>query len=344
MTKKYEWTRFFCKSNEDAVLVDDAYLYDPQEGEGLVNSHVILLKDIESIPCIVILGEPGMGKSIALEDENERLSQINNSGTLTPVLKKMEEFREGGDLRKVIFESEKWLRWKRGNEKITLLLDSLDEVRINIDTVCSILTEEFKEVDKKRLRLNICCRSGHWPDYFGEELRKLWGKNHVAIFKILPLRACDVEKAVQETDGIDSSHFMSEVKNKGVQTFAAKPITLKPMIEEFASKKLLPGTQWEIYEKLCLKLCDEPNPRYKETPSLKQSYNLDKNQRMGVASKIAAVMMLCSRKLVYLEEKSDSSSKNILFFEDVCTTEEKRGLIHKTDFEETVGKTSMSPL
>ena len=341
MQKKYEWTRFFCKSDEDVVLEEGAYLYDPKEGEGFVNNHVKSLKDIESIPCIVILGEPGMGKSFALEDEEERLSRISDASMLPPMPIRMEQFSDEGELRRKLFESKEWRNWKDGESVLTLLLDSLDEVRIHVKTACSVLTEGLRKVDKNRLRLRICCRSGHWPEYFSDDLRRLWGEEQVAIYRILPLRPCDVEEAVQQTDGSDPRDFMSEVRDKDVQPFAAKPITLMTLIEEFALKRALPGSQWEIYEKLCLKLCEEQNRRNGEFETLKQSYNLDKTERIKVASKIASVMMLCNRKLACFEEKIDDSSENVLFFEEVGEREKTHGLIAKADFEETVGKTAI---
>ena len=99
MNTKYEWTRFFCKSDEDVVLVEDAYLYDPKEGDGFVNSHAVSLEDVESIPCIAILGEPGMGKSVALEDEEERLRRITDTSMLPPMFIRMEQFSDEGEGR-----------------------------------------------------------------------------------------------------------------------------------------------------------------------------------------------------------------------------------------------------
>ena len=59
-----------------------------------MNRHIVALEDVASIPCIVILGEPGMGKSTALEDEEKRLKRINNPNMLPPILKRMEEFSD----------------------------------------------------------------------------------------------------------------------------------------------------------------------------------------------------------------------------------------------------------
>ena len=122
MQEKYEWTRFFCKINEEAVLVDGAYLYDPKEGEGFVNNHVKSIKDIVSIPCIVILGEPGMGKSVALEDEEERLSRISDASMLPPIHIRMEQFSDEGELRRKLFESQEWGNWKKGDSFLCLVL------------------------------------------------------------------------------------------------------------------------------------------------------------------------------------------------------------------------------
>ena len=52
MQAKYEWKRFFCKrDDEDPVLVEDAYLYDPQDGEGYVNPQVANRSHVISWIC-----------------------------------------------------------------------------------------------------------------------------------------------------------------------------------------------------------------------------------------------------------------------------------------------------
>jgi len=343
MQKKYEWKRFFCeRGNRDPVLVEDAYLYDPEEREGYLNTNVVSFEDVDSVPCVVILGEPGMGKSTALEDEEQRILREAKPDTIPPISIRMEEFSDGGELRRKIFESVEWQDWQKGDKILTLLVDSLDEVTIRIETACYVLTEGFRNADKSRLRVRICCRAGQWPNYFEVELKKLWGKEEeVGIYRILPLRPCDVEKAVKETNGLDSDVFMSEVRNKDLQPFAAKPITLMSLIDEFGLTQTLPGSQWEMYEKLCLKLCDEPNPRYRGTPTLKRSYKLDKAGRIEVGTKIAAVMMLCGRKLVSLEEENKVSEENMLLLDEVSRGAIKHGYIAKDELEETVAKTSL---
>lgn len=336
MQVKYEWKRFFSKrGDEEPVLVEDAYLYNPENGDGYVNKHVVSLEDVESIPCIVILGEPGLGKSTALEDEEIRLKTTNNLDMLAPILKRMEEFSDEGELRRKVFESQEWVDWKEGDKILPLLLDSLDEVRIHhVKTASSVLTEGFRDVDKSRLRVRICCRTGDWPSYFTSDLIGLWGKHNFDVYRILPLREQDIREAIEKNQ-VKAEDFFLEIKNKEVQPFAAKPITLEFLIDEFKKNGALPKYQWDIYEKLCLKLCDEPNPRHRETPSIKDTYKLDKFERIQVASKIAAVMMLCNRNSIS-QENENNDVESVLTLKQLTTGQKRCGYISKDDLRETL--------
>ena len=59
----------------------------------------------------------------------------------------------------------------------------------------------------------------------------------------------------------------------------------------------LPPTQREIFEEGCLELCRENNPD-RETPKLHRQFTAE--QRIAVASRIAATLIFCRRSAVRL--------------------------------------------
>lgn len=64
----YPWTRFWVRRSGNLDMSDDGYLVDPEDREfPLHNGDIFTAADLQSIQCLALLGEPGIGKTTALE-------------------------------------------------------------------------------------------------------------------------------------------------------------------------------------------------------------------------------------------------------------------------------------
>jgi hypothetical protein len=71
---QYAWKRFWCPRNGTLHLIDRGYLPDPSGPYGrLLGSDLRPFEDISDLPCLVLLGEPGIGKTTALRAEREKV-------------------------------------------------------------------------------------------------------------------------------------------------------------------------------------------------------------------------------------------------------------------------------
>ena len=67
--KNYNWTRFWIPRDGNLVLEGGGYFQDPQSQYGkLLSPEALPLSAIDSHPCLELLGEPGIGKSWALQE------------------------------------------------------------------------------------------------------------------------------------------------------------------------------------------------------------------------------------------------------------------------------------
>ncbi|HBE57380.1 MAG TPA: hypothetical protein DDW56_07565, partial [Cyanobacteria bacterium UBA11366] len=65
----YDWKRFWCPRSGNINLGDRGYLVDPDSEWGQhFNPDLVSLDAIAHIPCLVLLGEPGIGKSQGMKD------------------------------------------------------------------------------------------------------------------------------------------------------------------------------------------------------------------------------------------------------------------------------------
>jgi predicted NACHT family NTPase len=208
----YAWKRFWCPRNAQPKRDYAGYLIDPESEWGKhCNLELVDLEAIADIPCLVLQGEPGIGKSNAIK---EAIDMRANEQDL--LVLDLCSFGSEDRLITNLFESSQFKAWAKGSYTLHIFLDSLDECLLRIDNVTAILAQEFKQYQDKvdRLFLRIACRTAVWPDLFEKQLKQIWGEDKVKSYELAPLRWLDV-KQTAEWEGIkDSDLFMKEIWDK----------------------------------------------------------------------------------------------------------------------------------
>lgn len=299
--------RYWCPREGSLGLDKQGYLNDPTQKYGEhYNPHIRTFGQIAAVPCLILLGEPGIGKSTALKEAKPLANQLLKPGD-SLLWRDLREFSSEDRLYRSLFESPEWTGWLAGSNELHLVLDSLDEVRIRISNVTQMLAAAFENAPSKRLRMWISCRTADWPYSFEERLIKVWGESAVRAYELAPLRFADV-KAIATESGIDADRFVAQVDERGVGTFAARPVTLKLLTRLFKSSGALPISRDEIYAHGCLSLVSEPDPERRDNakvdPHAKPA--LSPEGRLCVASRLAAMMLLTNRTTIFAGAKLES--------------------------------------
>jgi hypothetical protein len=175
----YPWTRFWYPRGTEFSLLDDGYLYDPDGQHGdILNAHAVLFDKLLIHPCLVLLGEPGMGKSTVLDASPADLTFDLGA------------YQSDLSLTEDVFRNARVQKWLEGSDTLSLSLDSLDEGRLAIANIVRILLREFQKLRASidHLSLRISCRTADWPSTLEEGLMGLWGEKSVGIYELAPLR------------------------------------------------------------------------------------------------------------------------------------------------------------
>jgi predicted NACHT family NTPase len=325
----YDWKRFWCPRSSQINPDDHGYLTDPESEYGkYANPDLVGLEAIADVPCLVLLGEPGIGKSqelINLKDFTE-----NNLDDGHKVLKV--NLRSCTSLKEDLFKDEQFIAWESGTHRLYLFLDSLDEGLLQIQTLATQLVDTFTKNqyrDKLNcLYLRIACRTAVFPNILEEGLKELWKESNLGIYELAPLRRIDVQASVK-VHSLDADDFLNEVERKGVVPFAVKPITLKFLLNTFQKHHgQFPPEQKlvDLYLAGCKALCEEQNSSRRAS---KRTGKLKVEQRLMVAARIAVVTIFANRFAIWTEtDLGDVSTEDVLL-EKLCLENEARDTIEE---------------
>lgn len=245
------------------------------------------LDALDEAPCVVLLGDPGMGKSTEMRNLRERMSQTSDVLWID-----LKAYGSEDRLTKKINEDPLFVSWRRGSGLLYLLLDSLDEGRHFIRNLDSLLLDQLENCrgQLSRLRLRLACRSAEWPLLLDEELPKLW-EHQVSVWTLAPLQESDIALAANER-GMQGNEFLAQATMGMVMPFAERPITLNMLLDLYESGKTLPATREEIFARGCLKLCEDPSDSREAAGT---AGTLGPETRLELAKYIASALLFNGR-------------------------------------------------
>ena len=329
----YKWKRFWYPHGTDINLSDYGYLPDPEsDRQHFYNPKIVSFEALANIPCLVLIGEPGIGKSTVIKDAFDQVPETEEK-----------EFFELGDygsddaLCDAVFRHNKFQAWKQGTHHFHLFLDSLDEGCLSIPILARILKRELNKISSycHRLQFRITCRTNDWSSSLEGTLKELWGEKEVGIYQIAPLRQVDVIEAAKKNN-LDDNIFLQQIYDREAVPLAIKPISLKFLLKIYKQNQQFPNSKNELYLEGCEYLCLEDNNSRKEARFLP---SLTPKQLLIVAARIAAVTIFCNRVAICQDSESCSPEDvNIQeLWGNIEETEGKKFQISRGEIEATLG-------
>lgn len=323
------WKRFWSRLG-GPIHIDDfspGFLTDP-EGEYAkhYNSEFFTLDQLATESCLILCGDPGIGKSTVIQQHREALkSSAGEFGTFILI-----DFRDVPSEAVFIrwtFDSADWQRWRASSGTLLLIIDGVDEGLVKIPGFVSFLAASLRNEPIERLKLILACRSAEWPVNEGPQLTSLFGNSEKPpIYELRPLRQCDAELAA-EKKGLKPHDFIRSVYQENVVGMAALPTTLFFLLEEFRGGGGFSGTHRELYERGCERLSREIDPRRAE--ALRQLRKTDRvsspQEVYAAASRLAALLLVCGKSAIHtgqLTGADAASDLEVLQIADSTLTED----------------------
>lgn len=290
----YPWSRFWCPQGKPITLdFNGSFLSDPEDFLGRhSNAHLIATDNLAREECLVLLGDPGSGKSYELARlvESERRNL-----TLGEKLHVLDLATVGGDsgLVRALHDEPELKQWQAGAERLTLAIDSVDEAQLFLGNIGKVLARWLASLPHDRLRLRIACRGTEWPSSLDACIRERWG-DRAKTLELAPLRARDVREAAT-LSRLDVDAFMEAISTSSVQPLATHPVTLRFLLSTWLQSNKLPDTRGELYERGCAILA-EGRIGSPERPAGSWSVS----QLLEIAGRIAAGTLVCGKEGVFV--------------------------------------------
>lgn len=305
--QKYNWLRFWRPRETTVRLTEQGTLQDPEQSYGhILNPHAVTLDALEDTRCLVLLGDPGSGKSYELEQEVERHRE--QQGGRQVLHFQLRDFQTDGKLCQDIFDNNPGFQaWINEDGRLYLYLDSLDEGLLNVLSLATLLVREFKKYPPDFLYVRIACRTAEWPEVLENGLVAHWGAANYRAFELLPLRDKDIAEAAR-SDGINPESFFNEIRQKAVGPLAAKPVTLKFLLKLYKKHGELPRSQAELYAEGCRYLCEESS---QSRMASRHRGSLSANKRFLIAQRIAAITIFGNRAAVWTGLTAETPDSDI---------------------------------
>jgi len=329
----YQWRRFWCPRDGHYSLSEEGYL---SENLGLARFYISEFESIEHFLCLGLIGEPGIGKTTAIESERKSLETRIVQEKSRDVVLSFDLAAFGNEIRLIakIFRSQEIFEWINGDYTLHLFLDSLDECMLNIPSISKILIQQLEEIVHcfPRLRLRVACRTSLWPRVLESDLPKLAGKDKFGVYELLPLRKQDVMEAAKSEE-VDSDKFIAAIEYAEVVPLAIKPITLRMLFAVNDESGELPRSKIELYKRGCSLLCQENNPNRQDLRAAGGIGTLSIDQRMMLASRIAAISVYCAKfTIIYDPLQYSSSEKSEINLSELSNRKE---FYHGSEFDLT---------
>ena len=286
----------------------------------------ILFNDIKYVPCLILLGEPGQGKSFFVRSEFEKITIELNSTPNEAMLFDLQGSNSPQYIYDRVFSDNPiYLKWKSGTHHLTIFLDSVDRTQIAVEDVITVLVNEFLRVDVSRLSLRLVCRDYDWSFTLASALTDIWNDRttinadipSVQVYQLAPLGFNDIAHAATMKN-ISVEKFFKNIQQMDAMPLATLPITLEMLLDRYPS---IAASRVELYQDAMISLCRTGNTD-------DQFFSTKANTRFGMASRIATIMLLANKYSVaigVIDTNEDTSVVSIseLLLDKASESEER---------------------
>lgn len=259
-----------------------------------------------SVPCLILLGTPGMGKSFEFQHQHERLQKQGAITQLSP----WRDWDQRKDIFDLLDDRESFFAALGDGQTVWWFLDALDEGRLKASDAFDQLSSGLRQLKRQgllhHLKLRISCRAQDWRASECEKLARHLGDgaqlDGVLTLHLLPLDDSAVQQLSGEKLGaVASRDFLRAVDDKRLKKLTGHPLLLSLMLDQYQTDGgALKEDRTAIYARAAEKLAMESNEEYVE----KRVWKYSSSDRLQLSRKIAVHYTFGGHASLYVPEEA----------------------------------------
>jgi hypothetical protein len=298
MKSRYDWTRYWHASGTEPRLTDDGFLYDPTSlASAMFGNKLFTLAELTDHRCLVLLGEPGTGKSTEVEAAYDSVRGAL-TGSNEAMFVQLRDVDSRAAFRDKVQDTAEFKAWVKGKHDLTLFLDSLDEGLLGFKPLSTTIAEFLTGLPIERLRLRLVSRTADWPQPLAHAITERWGAEGAQSLTLAPLRQEDVVSAAVAEGIGDPEQLWTELHDRDAGSLATRPVTLRLLLTIYLRRGSLPASRRELYDQGCLLLATEESESRKASSRIG---SLEPDERLAIAGRVAFVLMMANRSAVWVD-------------------------------------------
>jgi hypothetical protein len=298
----------------------------PLDGEGFLDGSITVASRADdlvagmlvrpsvaaSVGALVLLGEPGVGKTTVFRDLTDGLSAVGEAPDRPAVLH-IDAVRLtdttfdallGRHLRELPARGSPGHQRGAGDHSaraipsLTIVIDQLDESPM-LRRFAQEVEAAFNGRDPSALRMLVACRSSDYPTALTEVLSSALGGCVLA--DLAPLTRVEAVE-LASSGGVGGEELICAATAVAAGGLASVPLTLELLVRSYLTSGTLPPTAAEVFAQGVRLLADEHDPDRRRDGDGATSVD----QRVAIAGRIAARLLLAGRRTVWVGPDLDA--------------------------------------
>gem|GEM_PF-3913798 len=210
------------------------------------DSGTVALLDVADTPCLVLLSEPGMGKSTELASLAQSLRDQGKQVDLVSV--RDPSFAGALD---ALLVSDHCRGWTDENQEWHILVDGVDELGGGLDPnrlLESFLDRLFANGTLDRLKIAFTCRTAAWTDQLDQMVKDRWPPDAYKRLSLLPLADSQIFSAIEnlELSAENRAILTAHLSNEKMRAVAGRPLLLAMLLDQYRVGATLPARQADL--------------------------------------------------------------------------------------------------
>jgi hypothetical protein len=243
----WDWQRLWIPASAQSALARATLLPDDIEQ---INPRFQTLSQLANRRLLILLGEPGIGKTTELR----RAKDAQLGETASHQVLWLDGTAIGSDyqLDREWFESTLFKNWLVGDYSLWIFFDGFDQSRAHVPGLGRIIENRLATAPLERLHLRISSRTAEWDFPLGDNIAsQFYGPDDPGLdtspsFVLAPPKRSDIVSALS-SEGLDTAKFMEQLDQVQIGPVALRPIGLKWLMSIFRRRGQFPESADELY-------------------------------------------------------------------------------------------------